>query len=265
MLLFLQLSVTLTAQQSGSYTVMKDIPYYPASTDAYKNSQCRLDVYIPEGKKQFPVLVWFHGGSLKAGTKAIPDELKNYGIGIVSVEYRLHPAVQAPAYIEDAAAGIAWAFRNMGRYGGDTSKIFLSGHSAGGYLIMMNTLDSSWLARYQIQPKQIAGVLPLSPQVITHFTIRAERGMPDYQPVIDTYAPIYHIKKETPPLVLITGDRELELLGRYEENAYFLRMMKHIKNTRVKLYELDGFDHSGMVRPGIILMMKELQAMLSAK
>lgn len=249
------------AQSQYEYEVHKNLPYYAQSENSYQDSQCRLDIYVPKGKQHFPVLVWFHGGGLTGGSKELPAELKNYGIGIVSVEYRFSPKVQAPAYIEDAAAGIAWVFKNIYRYGGDSSRIFLSGHSAGGYLVMMTGLDSSWLAKYHIPTSSIAGIFPLSPQVITHFTIRAERKIPEYQPQIDQYAPIYHIKKNTPPILLVTGDRELELLGRYEENAYFLRMMKQLKNPNVKLYELGGFDHVGMLKPGIHLMMKELMSL----
>jgi hypothetical protein len=114
------------------------------------------------------------------------------------------------------------------------------------------------LAKHGISTNQIAGLIPLSPQVISHFTIREENNISKFQPVIDSYAPIYHIKKETPPIVLITGDREMELLGRYEENAYFFRMMKVIENPRVKLFELQGVDHGEMVRPGIFILMKEV-------
>ena len=80
---------------------------------------------------------------------------------------------------------------------------------------------------------------------------------------IDAYAPIFHIKKDTPPIVLITGDREMELLGRYEENAYFFRMMKIIDNKKVKLSELEGLNHGEMMRPGIFLLMKEIAFILT--
>ncbi|MFZ9208022.1 MAG: alpha/beta hydrolase [Sediminibacterium sp.] len=214
------------------------------------------------GKINAPVIVWYHGGGLTGGTKAIPKELLDYGYLIVSVEYRLSPKVKAPAYIEDAAASTAWVFQNIAKYDGNVKQIFLSGHSAGGYLDLMIGLENKWLAKHGINTNQIAGLIPLSPQVISHYTIRDENGISKYQPLIDTYAPLYHIKKETPPIILITGDRAMELLGRYEENAYFFRMMKVIENPLVKLFELQGFDHGEMVKPGIPLLMKELGAIL---
>jgi acetyl esterase/lipase len=261
LLFFVTISFFAKAQTNSNYEVIKNIPYYPESTrssDNYIKEQCLLDIYKPIGKTNTPVIVWYHGGGLTGGTKAIPKELLDYGYLIVSVEYRLSPKAKAPAYIEDAAASTAWVFQNIATYEGNVKQIFLSGHSAGGYLDLMIGLENKWLAKHGINTNQIAGLIPLSPQVISHYTIRDENGISKYQPLIDTYAPLYHIKKETPPIILITGDREKELLGRYEENAYFFRMMKVIENPLVKLFELQGFDHGEMIKPGIPLLMKEV-------
>jgi acetyl esterase/lipase len=261
LLFFVCITLFAKAQNSSNYEVIRNVPYYPQSiidTNNYIKEQCLLDIYKPIGKTNTPVIVWFHGGGLTGGTKNIPKELLDYGYLIVSVEYRLSPKVKAPAYIEDAAASTAWVFKNIEKYNGNLKQIFLSGHSAGGYLDLMIGLENKWLAKYNINTSSLAGLIPLSPQVISHYTIRDENNISKYQPLIDTYAPLYHIKKETPPIVLITGDRERELLGRYEENAYFFRMMKVIENPRIKLFELQGFDHGEMVKPGIPLLMREI-------
>jgi hypothetical protein len=63
---------------------------------------------------------------------------------------------------------------------------------------------------------------------------RAERGIEGTRPVVDDLAPLYHVRKDAPPLLLITGDRELEMLGRYEENAYLMRMMKVVGHPHTK-------------------------------
>lgn len=91
----------------------------------------------------------------------------------------------------------------------------------------------------------IAALIPFSGQAITHYTIRQERGIKDTQAVIDDYAPVYYVRADAPPTLLITGDREMELLGRYEENAYLLQMMKPTGHKRTTLYELQGFNHGG--------------------
>ena len=217
--------------------------YLPDRADAYQKQQCRLDVYYPKNRKNFATVVWFHGGGLKNGDKYIPQCLKNQGLAVVTVKYRLYPQVKCPVYIQDAAAAVAWTFKNIASYGGNADKIFVSGHSAGAYLALMVGLDTRLLKEYGVDANKIAGLIPLSGHTVTHMTIREERGISDTIPTIDEYAPLFYVRKETMPILLITGDRELEMLGRYEENAYMWRMMKLAGHKQTTLYELDGFDH----------------------
>jgi acetyl esterase/lipase len=220
---------------------------------------CRLDVYYPVKEKKFATIVWFHGGGLTEGSRFVPDELKGQNLAVVAVEYRMNPVVKCPAYIDDAAASVAWVFKHIEEYGGDVNQIYVSGHSAGGYLTLMIGLDKRWLAHYDIDANRIAGLLPLSGQAVTHFTIRKERNIPEKQPIIDEFAPLYHVRADAPPLALITGDRELEILGRYEENAYLARMMKVAGHMHTTLYELAGFNHGEMAKPGCYLLLKLLK------
>ena len=258
---FLFLFGVSVSAQKVEYANQLNIPYYDNSvskSDAYLKERCVLDVYYPKNSKGFATVIWFHGGGLTSGEKELPEALKNQGIAVISVNYRLGPKVVAPKYIEDAAAATAWVFKNISTFGGDTSLIFVSGHSAGGYLATMIGLDKKWLNAQGIDANKIAGLIPFSGQAITHFLVRKERGIPETQPVIDEYAPLFHVRADAPPLLLITGDRELELLGRYEENAYLMRMMKIVGNKNTKLYELDGFGHN-MTEPAFPLLLNEVR------
>jgi len=250
-----------SAQQAGSqYRTVKDVLYRSGDNlTPYMRGRCRLDLYYPQGVKQYATVVWFHGGGLKAGNRSVPKELQNKGIAVIAVNYRLHPKVKAPAYIEDAAAATAWAFKNIESYGGSASRIFVSGHSAGGYLTSMIGLDKKWLAAHKIDADKIAGLIPFSGHTITHFTVRAERGIDGKQPVVDPLAPLFHVRNDAPPLLLITGDRELEMLGRYEENAYLWRMMKVAGHKNTTLHELDGYNHGMMAGPAHPLMLRFIQ------
>ncbi len=243
--------------QKTVYHIISNISYYNDSinkSDKYIAEQCKLDIYFPEKSKNFATIVWFHGGGLTSGNKEFPEALKDKGVCIVAVNYRLSPKVKSPKYIEDAAASVAWVFKNINKYGGDSVLIFISGHSAGGYLTLMTGLDKKWLNACGIDANSIAGLISLSGQAITHFTIRAERGISDTQPVVDELAPLFHVRADASPLLLITGDRELELLGRYEENAYLARMMKLAGHKYTKLYELDGYGHN-MIEPAFPLLL----------
>ncbi len=248
---------TVIFGQEIIYELEKDIPYYPVTDqklDSYLRERCKLDVYFPKDTTGVSTVVWFHGGGLEFGEKHIPAGLMEKGIIVVSVNYRLHPKVKQPTYIEDAAAAVAWTFKNIKKFNGTAGKIFITGHSAGGYLASMVGLDASYLKKYDIDANDIAGLIPFSGHTITHFTVRKERGIAGTQPIVDKYAPLYHVRNDAPPMLLITGNRELELLGRYEENAYFYRMMKVLEHPDVELMELDGYGHD-MVYPAIPLLL----------
>jgi len=253
--------------QSHNYQTSSDISYYDTvstQSDPYIQERCVLDIYYPAEQENFPTLIYFHGGGLTGGNKHIPEGLKKQGIAVVTVNYRLYPRIKAPVYIEDAAAAVAWTFKNIKSYGGDPSQIYISGHSAGGYLASMVGLDRQWLAKHNIDANQIAGLLPLSGHTITHFTVRKERGIDGKQPIVDELAPLYHVRADAPPLLLITGDRELELLGRYEENAYMMRMMKIAGHKQTHILELDGYGHN-MVAPAIPLVVRKMKEWAKGK
>jgi hypothetical protein len=120
-------------------------------------------------------------------------------------------------------------------------------------------LDKRWLARHGIDADTIAALVPFSGHAITHFTIREERGILSQRPIVDEFAPLFHVRSDAPPLILITGDRNLELLGRYEENAYFMRMMKVAGHTQTVLHELQGFDHGSMAEPAYALLLNAIR------
>jgi acetyl esterase/lipase len=257
----LLLASPLLRAQEAAYTTVAGIPYYTEAAraqNAYIAQRCVLDIYYPTDTKDFLTVVWFHGGGLSGGEKQIPQALKEQGFCVVAVNYRLHPQATCPAYIEDAAAAVAWVFRHIAEYGGNPDAIVLSGHSAGAYLSGMLGLDKRWLQAHDMDADRLAGLFLLSAQTITHYAIRKERGIPDTQPVVDEYALLYHVRPDTPPIYLMTGDRELEMLGRYEENAYLWRMLQLVGNRRVSLYEFDGYGH-GMLAPAFPLMKQILK------
>lgn len=261
--IFLTICVTLVSTvllaQELKYSTKLNIPYYEGNTEqgAYKKERCKLDVYYPTNKENFATVIWFHGGGLTGGEKEIPKALLEQGFAVIGVGYRLSPKVEGKDIIDDAAAAAAWVFRHIKEFGGAERLIFVSGHSAGGYLGMMITLDKYYLQQYGLDANKIAGLIPFSGQTITHFTIRKEKGIKDTQPTVDKYAPLFHVRADAPPLLLITGDRELELLGRYEENAYMSRMMKLSGHQRTRLIELGGYGHD-MTFPAFPLLIKEI-------
>lgn len=261
MLLSLLLVASGYAQE---YFWTRDI-LYTAKTDDYSRERLKLDVYYPQGQRDCPVVVWFHGGGLEAGQKEVPQELRGRGYVVVGVNYRLLPKVTVDKTIDDAAEAVAWVMRNIERYGGSTRKVFVTGHSAGGYLSMMLCLNKAWLNRYGVDADSIAAYIPFSGQAITHYNVRKMQGLDALKPTIDEFAPLYWVRKDCPPFILICGDRELELYGRYDENQYLARMMKLVGHRQTVLYELDGFDHGSMAHPAFGLLEKHIKEIINKK
>jgi acetyl esterase/lipase len=218
--------------------------------------RCKLDVYYPAETKDFPTVVWFHGGGMVNGSKYVPDAFKEKGMAVVAVNYRMSPYVKSPAYVQDAAAAVAWTMKNIEKYGGSKELVFVAGMSAGGYLTSMVGLDKRWLDAEGVDANDIAGLIPYSGHTITHFTVRKERGLKNTKVVVDDMAPLSHVRKDAAPILMITGDRDLEMLGRYEETAYLWRMFQIVEHPDAELYELEGFNHGQMQEPAHPLLIR---------
>ncbi len=247
-----------TAMAMAQYQQVNDIPY-TESTDAYAQERCKLDVYYPTNATDAPVVVWFHGGGIEGGSKHIDPELKNCGLVVVAANYRLLPKASIDQCLDDAAAAVAWTYKNIGKYGGSKRKIFVAGHSAGGYLLDMIGLDKRWLAKYGVDPDSLAALVPFSGQCITHYNVRKQQGIGPLQATIDQYAPLTFVRPDAPPIVIISGDREQELYGRYEEQAYFWRMLKLVGHPDVTLYEIQGYDHGAMAKPAYHILKQHIK------
>ena len=233
------------------HRLIRDLPYYEGealarATDEQK-ARCRLDLSCPEKSPGFATVIWFHGGGLTAGQRAFPA-LKADRYALVAAGYRLAPAAQCPDYIADAAAAVAWVLRHIAREGGDPTRVFVSGHSAGAYLAAMVGMDPRWLAPYGFSPKNLAGIIPVSGQMTSHFLVRRQRGDTglQYRPLIDEFAPLYHCAPDLPPICLIVGDPAIEWKARVEENAFLAASLRAVGHPRVEFYQLGGLDHGAV-------------------
>lgn len=254
LMIFFACAIVAKAQ----YKQVNDI-VYTESGNKYAQERCKLDVYYPTEAKDAPVVVWFHGGGIEGGNKYIDNELKNSGLVVVSANYRLLPKASIDECLDDAAAAVAWTYKNIAKYNGSKRKIFVAGHSAGGYILDIIGLDKKWLAKYGVDADSLAALVPFSGQCVTHYNIRKQQGIGPLQPTIDKYAPLTFIRPDAPPVIIISGDRELELYGRYEEQAYFWRMLKLVGHKDVTLYEMQGYDHGAMPHPAYHILKEHIK------
>src|SRR5690606_36310844 len=169
-LCFFSLSVSSVGYaQEVHYKTAENISYVDDTVSDYAKQQCSLDIHYPTSGKEVTIVLWFHDGGLASGQKEIPPFLKEKGIVVVGVGYRFSPQVKVDDIIRDAAKATAYVVQHGAQYRGDTQKIFISGHSAGGYLALMLALNKSYLARVGVDANKLAGIIPFSAQTITHF------------------------------------------------------------------------------------------------
>jgi acetyl esterase/lipase len=140
-------SVTLAIANApalfGKYSVRHDIAYGEGPAR-------RLDVYQPEGlATNRPVVVFLHGGGWVDGTKNqyrfVADALTKRGYVFIAVNYRLYPEAGFPGFVQDGAQAVQWAHTHAGEFGGDASRLYLMGHSAGAQIAALLAFDERYL------------------------------------------------------------------------------------------------------------------------
>ncbi|MBR2615778.1 MAG: alpha/beta hydrolase [Clostridia bacterium] len=191
----------------------------------------RLDIHLPEGDT-FPVFLYLHYGGFTKGDKASEvyrpfiEYLTERGICVVSINYRLYPEAKYPDFLEDSAAGVAWAFEHLREYGNPES-FWLGGSSAGGYATMMLCFDPSWLGKHGLSPMSLAGFLHDSGQPTTHFNVVKERGMDSKRIVVDEAAPLYYVgtAETLPKMMFVTAETDRE--NRTEQTLLTLSTLRH--------------------------------------
>jgi acetyl esterase/lipase len=112
-----------------------------------------------------PAVVWIHGGGWMRGSKDEVDHkpaaFVERGFVFVPVNYRFVPHVTMDAIVRDVAKSVGWVHANIARHGGDPSRIFLMGHSAGAQLAALLCIDSRYTEAEGVPRASIKGCVPV--------------------------------------------------------------------------------------------------------
>lgn len=145
-----------------TYRPTRDVAYGPLPRH-------RLDVYAPlpaAPPSGWPTVVFFYGGSWTSGERGdyrfVGEALASRGVLVLVADYRLYPEARYPAFLEDSARALAWGIEHARSLGGDPRRLFVMGHSAGGYNAAMLALDPRWLAATGHAPAELAGWIGLA-------------------------------------------------------------------------------------------------------
>jgi acetyl esterase/lipase len=201
-------------KRKADVRVIQNIAYYTGKdADPVRH---RLDLYLPEGQTSFPVIFFVHGGAWIHGDKnhfgiysALARVLARNGIGMVSTNYRLSPAVTHPEHIKDVARAFAWTHQNIARYGGRPDELFVAGHSAGGHLVALLATDETYLRAHGLSLSAIRGAIPISGVYNIPNQAVFQRIFSSDPAALREASPINHASAAAPPFLLIYGDHDL--------------------------------------------------------
>jgi acetyl esterase/lipase len=231
---------------------VKDVAYFngPDADPVHH----KLDLYLPKGEKDFPVVFFVHGGGWRHGNKnflgvyeAFGTFLARHGVGAVVINYRLSPAVKHPEHIRDVARAFAWTYKNIATYGGRPDRIIACGHSAGGHLVALLATDPEWLKANGLKTEAIRGVIPVSgvfdltelPQwfVARSFGVAAD--------VLTAASPAHWARAGLPPFLILYADHDFPGCDRQPAEA-FAKALRD-KGTKTDCREIAGSNHYKMV------------------
>ena len=226
--------------------IIRNIEYLP---------NLHLDIFVPE--KVEATFVHFHGGGLVEGDKTDVDDLmihlcnKNYLM--VNVNYSLYPNTKFPIYLIEAAKAVKYIYDHIEEYHGSKDNIYLSGQSAGAYIVTMLALNKEYLETARLSPKDIKGYVSDSGQMNDHFNVQKfEYGIDPWLQRITKIGPMYYVTKDNdvPPLLLIYYSNDM--LNRKEQNIMLYNLVKfYSPNADITKLELEDNHVDGSCKKDI--------------
>ena len=204
----------------------------------------KLDIYGPKDPKgPAPVVMFIYGGSWKQGQRQdyqfVGRALAANGFVVVIPDYRLYPEVTYPKFLEDNAAAAKWIEDNIESYGGDISRFYIAGHSAGAYNAVMLGLDSSFLREYNVTMpvKAIVGIS--GPYDFYPFEYDEVRNTFGSAANPEGTQPVNLVTSDDPPFLLLQGNQDP--IVRMQNTDHLARKLKDAGDwVTVKYYQNVG-------------------------
>jgi len=173
----------------------------------------------PDGR----VLVAWHGGGWTSGYKEwmgfMAPALGKAGVTLISPGYRLAPQNVFPVAIDDCIAALQWVHRNVKSLNGQSPRIFLGGHSAGGHYAALLSARRDWQGAAGVPTDLVKGCLPISG--VYQFGEGAGLSMkPRFlgtDPANERAASPIHNIQATPPFFIAHGDKDFPHLMKQAE------------------------------------------------
>lgn len=182
----------------------------------------RYDVYGADHTTDAPIVVFFHGGGWTNGYKEYVSFMAPHVVAancvLVTPAYRLAPEHPLPAAFEDGVALLGALTSTRPSWAGDAKRVILAGHSAGGHLAALLALRPDALQWAGLNPRIIAGCMPVSGIFDLHHPRPAPGSLEArvYEMVLgdDTddarMSPLCWTRGNTVPMALTYGEHDSE-------------------------------------------------------
>jgi acetyl esterase/lipase len=212
----------------------------------------KLDVYRPcNAKPNARVVIFFYGGEWESGQKAdyrfAGEAMTTQGFIAVLPDYRLYPSVTFPAFVNDGAQAVRWVHDHIADFGGDPSRIYLMGHSAGAHIAALLTLDGHYLKDVGLNRSDIRGTIGLAgPYWFDPFPEdRAIFNMKPAETKVDpAIEPLNFVDGHAPPMLLIHGMQDTLV---DPENAFALATLIRHDGGKARVVWYADRGHKGVL------------------
>lgn len=171
------------------------------------------DIYPAEAPGPRPIFVFIHGGYWRALSSKefalVARAPVADGITAIVTNYSLCPNVTIDEITRQSRAAVAWAYRHAPSFGGDSNRIYVAGHSAGGQQVGM-LLATDWEGEYGLPADVIKGGIAVSGIFDLHplaYTWLAPRLLLTHETIL-RQSPLFHIPDKAPPLIVTHGGQE---------------------------------------------------------
>ena len=213
----------------------------------------QFDLYRPTAPAPtagWPMVVFFYGGSWNTGARAdyrfVGSALAARGVLTLVADYRLYPEVRFPAFLQDSALALAYAFDHAAALGADPRRVFVMGHSAGAYNAAMLALDPRWLAATGHAPTELAGWIGLAGPYDFFPTDNVDAQPVFFHPNYPPNAqPIEFGSATTPRTFLAAPTRDALVSPTRSTQALALRLQTMGVPVTVRMY--DGATHATLI------------------
>jgi len=210
----------------------------------------QLDVYTPKKVESArPVFVFIHGGRWKSGKKSqykfLGHRMANKGVVTVVPDYRLSPRTEYRGATTDVAMALKWTKEHINDYGGDPNRIYIAGHSAGGHLAALVSLDNFYFDSLKIS-NPVSGTILIDAFGLDMYGFLSNEKLKKHRTYYAMFgqdperwkdgSPIFHLNGDMKPVLMFVGTKTYPVI--IDSNKAFFEAVRKYRPQSQPIIEM---------------------------